>query len=407
VQRIYRLREPLDTVSLLAAFRYVVASNPALRTRLVETPDGWRQWFPELEAEISGIVVEGRTRETRAAYAQHIFAKDSAQPLDLRSDPPFLARIIRVDGEHYFSLCLDHIAADDLATDIFERELDDAYLREKEGKSHPPSSASQYFFHYLARETAQDAKEASNLEYWRNHLIGHSLDLSKTEERKWVAGETHHWQISGGEFERLKGACHSHRSSVFSAVLGAYVRLLSELGRTEELVVNVPVSNRTQAVDHGLIANLSMLLHLRFNVAGTAPDPQFLIAVRNQILDGMAHRYYSYSALSEIMSQNAAARGGHVHWLAGCSYIIERELKRTTSPLFEERLDNLPGAKIDIPSGGFALTCRENLFRLHFAADWDLSCWPSHSHQMETRFLEILAAVVGTTSLDSRQAGLQ
>jgi hypothetical protein len=399
VQRTYRLAEPLDTAAFLAAVRFLVSSHPALRTRLTETPEGWRQSFPALEAEVSGVAVEGRTREFRAAYARHVFAGDSARALDLRAEPPFIARIVRVDGEHYFGLCLDHIAADDLATDLFEHELGEAYLRERRGQPHPPAHATQGFFDYLARETAQAAKEQTNLRYWTNHLMGHPLDKGRTEETRWVPGESHQWQVSGEAFERLAAACRARRSSVSAAVLAAYVQLLSELGGTDDIVVNVPVSNRTQAADRGLIANLSMLLHLRFRLAGTEPDGRFLLGVRDQLLAAMVHRQYDYGSLAELVAADAAARGGHAHWVVGCSYIVERHAPRTPGPLFAERLDNQLRATFDIPGGSFALTCRQNASRLHFAADWDFSAWPCRADGMAARLLEILASLAGTTPL--------
>jgi hypothetical protein len=401
VQRIYRLREPLDTAAFLAAFRHLISSHPALRTRLVETPEGWRQSFPELEAEVPGVSVEGRTPELRAAYARHLFAEDSARAFDLRAAPPFVARIIRVDGEHYFGLCLDHIAADDLATDAFEHAMGEAYVREQRGEPHPPTPATQGFFDYLAREQAQAAKEPSNLQYWRAHLSGHEPARGHEDELRWTPGEAHQWRVSGESFERLAVACRARQSSLSAAVLAAYVRLLAELARAADLVVNFPVSNRTRAADHGLIANLSMLLHLRFELKGTAADGRFLLGVRNQVLEAMAHRHYDYDALGKLMAAEAAARGGHLHWLTGCSYVIERHAQQTPSPLFAERLDNQSASTFDIPRGGFALTCRQNAARLHFSADWDFSAWPYHAEQMAARFLELLASIAGVAPLAS------
>src|SRR5207245_1179604 len=128
VQRLYRLRESLDTASLLSSFRHVVASHPPLRLRLLPRQP-WSQCFPELEADIPGLSVQGRTPEARAAYARHVFAQDIATPFDLRAAPPFIARLIEVDGDHYFGLSLDHLAADDIATDLLEQELEEAYGR--------------------------------------------------------------------------------------------------------------------------------------------------------------------------------------------------------------------------------------------------------------------------------------
>lgn len=399
VQRLYRLQEPVDTIALLSAFRYVVASHPALRMELLEMPDGWRQSFPEVDAEIFGNAIEGGTSEARAAYARDLLANDSSKAFDLTSSPPFLARIIRVDSEHYFSLCLDHIAADDLAEDVFENELNDAYVRARENQEHPATRAGEHFFDYLNREISQKPKEKINLTYWREQLLGHPLTPEKTDKLEWLPGEVHQWEIVGAAFEKLRVSCRAHKASLSAAILGTFVRLLSELKGIDSIVVNVPVSNRTRVIDHGLIANLSMLLHLRFKLAGTSADPVFLVKVRDQLLEAMVHRHYDYDELSEAMNEAAAARNGRINWLVGCSYIIERPVKVVPGPLFAERLDNQPSASFDVPRGAFALTCRQNLTGLHFSADWDSSTWPAGKNELSTRFLEIASNITSTTLL--------
>jgi hypothetical protein len=399
VQRIYRLPSSLDTAAFLAAFRHVVSIHPALRTRLVETDEGWRQCFPAFEAEISGVAVEGRSQEERVAYAWSVFTNDSAPSLDLRSAPPFIARMIRLDGEYYFGLCLDHIAADEIATGILEREISKAYFLECEDQPHPASSATYNFFAYVAREAQQRIKEAGNLDYWRKQLLGTRLVHHQSQDHRWVPGATHHWKIGGEAFEAMKRACRSFNTSISSAVLAAYVKLLTDVCGTEDLVVNVPVSNRTLAAHYELIANLSMLLHIRFRLKPTPCDSRFLVQVRDQLLEAMVHRQYDYEALTEIISADAASRGGQIHWVTGCSFIVERNKDSDANCLFNDRLDNQPDVTFDIPEDAFALTCRQKTSELCLSAEWDGTHWPLTGSEIENQIRENIACSVETPAL--------
>jgi Condensation domain len=401
VQRVYRLRRPLHTGALLAAFRHVVSIHPALRLQLLKTEGGWRQSFPNLEATISGLAIRGQTSDTRAIYARHILAQEAEKPFDLRTHPPFLAKVIEIDGDYLLSLCLDHLAADDIASDVLELELTEAYLREKQDLPHPDSAATQALYNYIARETSQRSKESSNLEYWRNHLAGAPAGHHQSEEIEWVRGETHRWQVSGGAFKDLRQACRSHQCSIFAAVLAAQVRLLCELGRTDDLVLNVPVSNRTRAQDLAVIANLSMLLHIRFRVETGEQSGRFLRQVRDQILEAMTRRQYDYAELSKTVSADYAARGVRIHWLNGCSYLLERTARLSGGSLFEERLDDQPPESFDLPHTAFTFTCRQSDSSLHIAADWDPSSWLIHGFELAQRYFEILASLTGVNSLNA------
>lgn len=398
VQRIYRLRQPLDTAALLRAFRHVVADHPALRLRLIPPGDGagWRQRFPTILAGIAGMTIVGKTPEVRAAYARHVFAQDAAATMDLREQAPFLARVVELDGEHYFGLCLDHMAADDLATDVLLRELSAAYLRERQGQPHPPSGREAAFFDCLTRELKQRARESENLAYWRDHLAQALLDRQSDGELQWVPGTHQRWHLEREGCAALGRACRARQCSLFAAVLAAQVRLLSALLSEDDLVINIPVSNRVMPADHGVIANLSMLLHLRFRGTRLTPPQPFLTQVRDQILEAMQRRQVDYGALSEAVTKDAATRGGHVSWLVGCSYLIERQGETADDPLWAERMDDDPQQPCHAPRGSWTLTCRQGTKGLAFQADWDAGSWAIEGPALRHRYLAILSELTDT-----------
>jgi len=359
----------------------------------VKTPNGWRQLFPESDAEIAGVRIVGKTPAYRAAYAQHLLAEDSSSALDLRLHCPFIAKVLDVDGDLYWSLCLDHIAADDLASDVLERAITAAYWRVARDERALPANGAAAFFDCLARETASAPVEAMNLAYWRDKLRGVPVTPRQDDEKPWTPGAVRRWRVEDEAYATVIAASRRHRCSVFTMLVATQVCLMNKLGTGADIVLNIPVSNRTRIEDFGVIANLSMLLHVRFHLTLRKPVKEVIAEVRLAILQAMAHRQFDYSALHEVVASDASARGGEVQWRAGCSYIHEREMLQGEDPLFEERLDNQRSGHFDTLRGAFSLGCRHRGASLHFEAEWDPAAWAISTDQMEKEFLQILRAL--------------
>jgi hypothetical protein len=393
VQRIYRLRRPVNTVALLGAFRHVVSAQPALRLRLVRAEKGLAQAFPKIDGDISGLRIQGRDATLQHAFASHIVALEPRRTLDLGNEPPFLLKVLEWDDETWLSVCLDHIAADDWAADIFERELGGAYARELRGELHEPSPAASALYACLEREAAQREREPANLAYWRSQLMGIPLSRLDASLPLWVPATTHRFGLSADALGALVRACRSRQCSPFAAVVAALVALLLELTQNDELVINVPVSGRTQASDHTVIMNLSMLLHLRFRKADVQLGASWLRHVRNQLMEAMAHRQFEYAALGDAVATDAASRGGEVHFRTGISYIIERNTDLASNLLFEARIDESLGAD-SIPRACFTVACRESTAGLKLTFDRDAASWPITNTELEQRYLKMLGAIV-------------
>src|SRR5262249_320280 len=170
VQRVYRSRQPLNVPALRAAFRYVVSSHPALRMRLMWCADGWRQFFVDDDVAFRETSVSGCPPERAAARARDLCAEESQQPFDLTKEAPLRVLLITTDNEWFLTICVDHIAADDIAFDTLTRQMATAYARELSGAPHPESPAARLFFEQLDHEISQAASADANLYYWQAEL---------------------------------------------------------------------------------------------------------------------------------------------------------------------------------------------------------------------------------------------
>lgn len=402
VQRIWRLRSPFEPSCLMSAMRRLVIEHPALRTRLIRSYGGWRQQFPKYDALVEGVAITGRTFAHRVGYAHHLLDREAALPFDLCHDPPLRTKIITFDDNYYLSLTLDHIACDEIAFDLLQRSLSDTYQQEIKGQTHYKSPAADLFFGYLAREIDRRSTEQDNLSWNREHLHGVPLSLHGELEIEWVTADSVGWQIEGELLAELRRSCRIMGVTPLSAILAAQARLRAEIDGQNDVVLNVPVSNRTQSTDHYIIANLSMLLHVRIPVIGNVPRRIYLHTVRNELLGSMLHRQHDYAALSREVAADARSRGGTIDWRWGCSMVVERAAAKDAGELFAERLDGPASGAFKVPSGSCVFAVRDDGERVKFTVDW-----PSSDNGIERsrRFLQILAGLLDVPSLVSLPIG--
>lgn len=388
MQRIYRLPETLDTAALLAAFRHVVSTHDALRMRLVCDGGEWRQRFTDSTPTINGINVEGGTPEQRERFAFGALLGESAEALDLERDPPISAAIARVDGRYLFALTVDHLAADDTAFDLIERELERAYRQLRDDADPSPTSEQASFRAYLARERER-AAQVDALPFWLNVLRDAPL-APATMRMHWVEGRQAAWALNRDDAARLYRACRALACSPFVALLAAQVIVLARLGGDLATVVNLPVSKRVDAVDQQVIGNLSLLTHLPVRLDLDEALGGLLQRLRDLLLAAMKHRYYDYPVLSDWAGRDAHNRGGIAHWMIGCSYLIDRQAE---GPGLLTRVDPPLLAAPQVPNGSFALSCRQRPDEISLAVVYDPAAWPISDSELPGLFRALLAAL--------------
>jgi hypothetical protein len=382
------------------AFQRVVAANESLRLRLVAGRAGWQQYFPESEADIAGLVVRGATAEHRRAYAFRTLLQQAAQPYDLTTQPPLLAQLIRIDDEFLLALTLDHLAADELGFDQFELQLEQAYQQERSGLSKEGSVRRDGFRNYIEREKRYARASAAALAYWQETLSGAPLAAQVPEAIEWVPGSSTRLTVLGATYADFLQRCRARLCSPFAAILTAEALLLRQFGGGSDLVINVPISNRVQAEDHRLVANLSMLTHLRVTIGARQTPKDLLTQVRECTLQAMSHRYYDYPALSAAIAAEVRSRGSRVNWMAGCSHIIDRGERAGTATAAFERIDQDLPVQLRVPRGTFALSGRQAKGRLDLTVVWDAGTWPAPRDDLRAQLSQFLGAVTGKNLAD-------
>jgi hypothetical protein len=392
VQRVLRLRGALDTRALLRAVRAVVHANESLRLQLLRGKAARAQRFPDFVPEIRGLSFMGREPAAqRYKAALDMLSLRGLAPFDLKKEPPFVAEVARLALDHHLlALTVDHAAADELGLNLAIQQIERAYRTFQSGGNEasaglpPPGRFAE---HLLQLEVKPEA-EAPHLAYWLEQLQGMPAPpppLAKARRRgsddedDWVRGIRHVHHAPPALLEQARQA----RWSPFMALVAAQVLLLARLRDIREMVVNIPFSNRASAVERELVANLSVLCHLRFRVDPAESVADLRLRVRQQVLEAMSHRDYDYQTLMAWLP------GGHRDsWSLGCNYVHEPE----GGLEWFEPVDLNAGMVPAVPEGCFVLTVRHRQ-ELQIEALFDPAVWPLRGPEFVRRLHALLGAL--------------
>lgn len=294
VQRVLRLRGPLDRQQLARALASVGHRHELLRTR-----------FPAEHARPAAVidvpVPELRYTElpeqapaAALAAATGLAQADIDSPLDLAAGPLWRARLIRLAADdHVLVLVFHHIIIDGGSFAVFFRDLSRAYL----GQRLPPAKP---YSEYSRRQQA--AVDAEVLRYWRDRLAGPAGAELPTDRPRPVERTGSGAELRFEAGAELTGRLHDLARSVgvtfFGVGLAAFAMVLARFSRSREVIVGTPVSGRDAGTEDVLGCFVNTLA-LRVNCSPDSTVRQLLRQVRTVIAEGYANQSMPFERLVE------------------------------------------------------------------------------------------------------------
>jgi len=299
----FRLRGPLDVLTLESGLGALTARHEVLRTRFVER-DGqpWQEILPPAPVSLAVEDASGEELERLAA-------EEAARPFDLAAAPPFRARLLRLGTEdHVLLLTLHHIASDAWSEAILFDELSALY-----GGSALPELPVQYADYAAWQRAWPEELLAGRLSYWTAQLAGlAALELPTDRPRPPVQtfrGASVPLAVPPAVAAPLRALARQHDVTLFMLLLAAWQTLLHRITGQDDVVVGSPVANREQPELRGLVGFFVNLLPLR---AGFASEPSFaelLGQVRDMALEGYDHADVPFERLvDELQAERDLSR---------------------------------------------------------------------------------------------------
>jgi amino acid adenylation domain-containing protein len=308
ITRAIQLKGDLNREALREALNTVVARHEVLRTTIREvegTPVQVVSDSASLPLPVFDLVEK---REANRAEEIRRFLQNQAQePFDLSSDLMLRAALLYVaENEHVLLLATHHIASDGWSSGLLLREIATIYGALCQGCSSPLSELPiQYAdFAVWQRSTLQGDTLDSQLAYWKQQLQGlpEVLVLPSDHPRPSILsfhGSRQPIRLDPELTTALRKLSQREGVTLFMTLLMAFKVLMLRYSGETDIVVGVPVANRTQPELENLIGFFVNNLVLRTNLAGDPTVRDLLGRVREVALGAYSHQEVPFEKLVE------------------------------------------------------------------------------------------------------------
>ncbi|WP_020557519.1 non-ribosomal peptide synthetase [Embleya scabrispora] len=284
-----RLRGPLRTDALRAAFDGVVGRHDALRTR-----------FPDHEGRPTAVVqppgpvpieILDLTGQDDQALARILGERVNAG-FDLALAAPLRVSLIRLAAdEHVLCVVLHHILADGWSLNLLRRELELRYRTHRDGVD-PVFAPLPAYSAYATRQREPDPDTDRALDYWRRQLAGvPALELPLDRPRSAHTGSSaaFHTRRLAGVGPLLDTVARARRCTPFMILLAGYQAVLHRHGGQRDFAVGAPIAGRGEIEHEEVIGYFSNTLVLRADLRGTPTFGELLRRTRKTALGAYGH----------------------------------------------------------------------------------------------------------------------
>jgi amino acid adenylation domain-containing protein len=348
-----RLDGDLDAAALGRVFAALEARHESLRTRFIADVDHPRQIVdlprpdPMAIVDLSGIPDPETERR---------LASEAATPFDLERGPLWRATLWRRSPrEHVLSLVIHHIATDGWSMDLLIREMAALYEAFLEGRESPLAPLAIQYADWAAWQRAwlEAGESERQLSWWRQDLDGaRPVELPADRPRparRGLRGASVGFEIPPAAAEALARFAREEGMTLFHVLLACFQALLARHAATNDVVVGIPVANRTREESGPLVGLFVNTLAIRTRVDPDARLREIVRRVREKTLEAHARQDVPFEVVVEALA-------------------VERDLAR--NPLFDAMFVLQHGSGVERPVTGLRI---ETLVADTGAAEFDIT----------------------------------
>jgi amino acid adenylation domain-containing protein len=298
----------LDVTAFERSINEIVRRHEVLRTGFrMENGTPVQIVNPNLKVPLKIIDLRSIAKVHRELRAQDVIRTEALQPFNLNRDAPFMrTALIRMDtDDHIFLLTMHHIICDGWSMGVFVSELAALYEAFSHGFPSPLPELSIQYADYAAwqRNSLTGNDFESHLTYWLKQLAGIStLELPTDRPRGAVqsyAGARVMIVIPPRVHAGLTQLAAHEGVTLFATLLAAFQLLLHRYSGQEDIVLGVPVANRTRTELEGLIGFFVNALVMRSDLSGNPSFRELIARVGMVAAGAFAHADMPFEKLVE------------------------------------------------------------------------------------------------------------
>ena len=306
-----QIEGPLALDALRRALQEIVHRHEVLRTTFPAVhgepvqhvhPSGQEHALPVID-------LSALAPPEREAEARHLAAGEARRPFDLAKGPLLRTTLLRLDERrHALVMNMHHIISDGWSLGLLMREMIALYESFVGGHAVAlPALPVQYADYAVwQRQRFTGALLERQLDYWRRQLADVPvLDFPTDRPRPPVPtfhGARVPVTLSRPLVDRLHALASTEGVTTFMLLLAAHQVLLHRHTRQDDIVVGIPVSERTRTELEGSIGLFVNTLAVRTDLGGSPTFRAFLGRVREATLNAFAHQDLPFDKLVEELS---------------------------------------------------------------------------------------------------------
>jgi amino acid adenylation domain-containing protein/non-ribosomal peptide synthase protein (TIGR01720 family)/FkbM family methyltransferase len=334
-----RLTGKLNTEALRQSLHEIVRQHAVLRSTFSAVDGKPKQMIHQHFAlRLPLVDLRDLPREERDAEVSRLLTRAARVPFDLKAGPLLRVVLLWIEPcEYVLSLTIHHIVSDGWSMGILVRELAALYSSFTTGKTSPLAELRIQYTDYVRwqRKRLSGSILEDQLSYWKRQLHGAPPVLHLPADRPGTASESFRgrhetFKLSPELSESLRSLSRANGVTLFMTLLAAFQTLLARYVNQPDIVVGVPIANRTRTEMESLVGFFVNSLVMRTDTSGDPTFRQLLERVRKVALEAYSHQDVPFEKLVDELQ-------------------VERSLNHT--PLFQVMfaLQNAPQGSLELP----------------------------------------------------------
>ncbi|ARV58848.1 hypothetical protein BZZ01_09555 [Nostocales cyanobacterium HT-58-2] len=290
------------------AIQEIVERHEALRTRICAGGD-FQEVLPSVKIEIPLINFSNLSGSERESQVAEWLEQEIREPFDLSQAPLLRVHILKLEEElHQLLFKIHHIISDGFSVAIILQEIATLYSDQCQrniSQLEPPMLFREYIEGQNQRSQTEEIVVHES--YWLEKFSSSvpSLNLPTDWPRPSVMsyrGGRQTLKLDAKLCAELKRVSRQKGCTLFMTLLATYKIFLHKLTSDEDIVVGIATAGRDFEGSQNLVAYCAHLLPLRTNLFSTSSYQslsfsEFLIQMRERLLDDYEHRDYPFSRL--------------------------------------------------------------------------------------------------------------
>lgn len=257
--------------------------------------------FALAHTDLSSLSADERVRQS-----EQMLSQEAQTPFSLEQGPLLRVRLCQLGEQEYIlMLTMHHIISDGWSMSILVQEVTTCYRSLLQGQTPTlPNLSIQYVDYTLwQKRRLQGDMLQKQLDYWKTHLTDAPVlelpaDYPRPARRSYN-GALYTSTLSSELVSLVLQVSKKEQVTLTMTLLTAFAVLLARYSGQQDLVVGMPIANRTRTEVEHLVGLFINTLALRLDLSGEPGFLQLLQRVRATLLSADAHQDIPFEKLVE------------------------------------------------------------------------------------------------------------